>query len=140
MKERFHDQNLRLSHFQKDVCIVCPLCTRKAIAKVDYTTKNARLFCLHCGYNKETATGDLQMAAHGYFGAELWFYAPFKDDVFWAFNFEHLIYLESYISASLREHKDRLHFTLLEKLPKFYHLAKNREALLKLIEKLKNKN
>ncbi|MEH3114660.1 hypothetical protein [Pedobacter terrae] len=79
------------------------------------------------------------MSANGYFGAELWLRAPFKNEVFWAFNFEHLLYLESYISANLREHKDRSHYTLLEKLPKFYHLAKNREALLKLIEKLKNK-
>ena len=39
----------------------------------------------------------------------------------------------------LREHKDRTHFTLLEKLPRFYHEAKNREVLLKLIAKLKAK-
>ena len=95
---------------------------------------------MHCGCNKETSTGDLHVAAAGYFGAELWLQSPFKDEVFWAFNFEHLLYLESYISANLREPKDRLHYTLLEKLAKFYHLAKNRGALLKLIEKLKSKN
>jgi hypothetical protein len=39
----------------------------------------------------------------------------------------------------MREHKDRAHFTLLEKLPKFYHEGKNRTALLKIIEKLKKK-
>ena len=47
------------------------------------------------------------------------------------------MYLEKYISATLREHKDRTNFTLLEKLPKFYHEAKNREGLLKIIAKLK---
>jgi len=36
-----------------------------------------------------------------------------------------------------REHKDRQHFTLLEKLPAFYHQAKNRDGLLKVIGKLK---
>ena len=140
MKERFQDHNFRLSHFQTDVWVICPNCLKKAIAQVDYERKHAKLTCLHCGCNKETSTGDLQMAAHGYFGAELWLRATFKNEVFWAFNFEHLLYLESYISANLREHKDRSHYTLLEKLPKFYHLAKNREALSKLIEKLKNKN
>jgi hypothetical protein len=65
--------------------------------------------------------------------------AAFKNDVIFAFNGDHLNYLENYISANLREHKDRNHFTLLEKLPKFYHEAKNREALLKIIQKLKNK-
>ena len=63
----------------------------------------------------------------------------FKNDVFWSYNHEHLAYLEQYISATLREHRDRSHFTLLEKLPKFYHEAKNRDALLKIIKKLKNK-
>jgi hypothetical protein len=70
---------------------------------------------------------------------ELWLKAPFKNEVFWAFNDKHLEYLERYISAILREHKARTGFTLLEKLPKFYHEAKNREDLLKIITKLRNK-
>jgi len=73
------------------------------------------------------------------FRSELWLQAPFKKDVFWAYNDKHLEYLERYISATIREHKDRAGFTLLEKLPKFYHEAKNREGLLKIIAKLKSK-
>ena len=79
------------------------------------------------------------MAAHQYFQAEIWLKAPFKNDVFWGYNDKHLEYLERYISATLREHKDRSHFTLLEKLPKFYHDAKKRDGLLKIIAKLKSK-
>lgn len=79
------------------------------------------------------------LPAQLYFNAELWLQMPFRGDVFIAYNQEHLEYLEKYISASLREHKDRTHFTLLEKLPKFYHDAKNRDALLKIISKLKRK-
>lgn len=56
-----------------------------------------------------------------------------------AYNGKHLEYLEQYISAKLREHKDRSHFTLLEKLPAFYGKAQSREALLKIITKLKYK-
>ena len=63
----------------------------------------------------------------------------FKGERFFAYNGEHLAYLERYIAATLREHKDRTGFTLLEKLPKFYHEAKNREALLKIIQRLKSK-
>lgn len=113
------------------------------MAKVNFESKTARLFCLHCGYNKETTTaitnGTIEMPAHQYFQAVLWLQAPFKNDVFWAYNDNHLEYLESYISATIREHKDRTGFTLLEKLPKLYHEAKNREGLLKIIAKLKNK-
>jgi len=143
-QNRFQDENLTLTHFYQEVWVVCTNCEKKAIAKVVFENKIARLFCVHCGYNKETTTallknGSIKMAAHHYFEAELWLKTPFKNDVFWAFNAEHLEYLERYISATLREHKDRTHFTLLEKLPKFYHEAKNREDLLKIITKLRNK-
>ncbi|WP_338378612.1 hypothetical protein [uncultured Flavobacterium sp.] len=50
---RFQDQNLRLTDFQKEVWIVCPQCSKKAIAKVDYESHYARLFCISCGLNKE---------------------------------------------------------------------------------------
>ncbi len=141
---RFQDENLTLTDFYKETWVICPSCEKKALVKVDFDSNTARLFCVECGYNKETTTaivpnGTIKMAAHRYFNAELWLQASFKTDIFWALNGAHLNYLESYISASLREHKNRTHFTLLEKLPKFYHEAKNREDLLKIITKLKRK-
>lgn len=147
MSTRFHDQNKRLSDFQTEVLVVCPTCGKKAITKVDYELKKAILFCESCGFNKQISTeftvfginGNWNKAAHSYFGAKLWLQHPFKNDVFIAFNANHLNYLEQYIAADLREHKDRTGFTLLERLPKFYHDAKNRKALLAIIQKLKKK-
>ncbi|RMZ58679.1 hypothetical protein D1632_13880 [Chryseobacterium nematophagum] len=144
---RFRDENKTALDFQSDVIVVCPKCSEKAFAKVNDPEKKVRLFCDNCGYNKEISTivffygvtGNWQFAAHVYFKAELWLKIPFKDDEIFAYNYEHLDYLERYVTANLREHKDRTHFTLLEKLPKFYHEAKNRKTLLKLIRKLKNK-
>lgn len=144
-QNRFADQNKRLSEFQAEVIVVCPQCKEKAVSYVDYNSQQARLFCSDCGYNKTVSTevrvfgikGHWQLPANRYFGAELWLKHPFKNDVFWAYNYEHLNYLEQYISATLREHRDRTHFTLLEKLPKFYHEAKNRSGILKVISKLK---
>lgn len=141
--QRFQDENFLPSDFYQEVVVFCPTCAKKAMAKVNFETKTARLLCLHCGCNKETTTaikyGTINTAANYYFKAELWLKAPFKNDVFWAYNDKHLEYLERYISATIREHKDRTGFTLLEKLPKFYHEAKNREGLLKIIAKLKSK-
>jgi Zn ribbon nucleic-acid-binding protein len=134
----FQDENLLLSNFYQEVWIVCPSCDKKAMATVNDETKTARLFCVHCGLNKETATA-IEMPANQYFQAELWLQIPFKKDVFWVYNDKHMAYLERYISATIREHKDRTGFTLLEKLPKFYHEAKNRGSLLKIIAKLKSK-
>jgi hypothetical protein len=141
---RFQDENLIRSDFYKEVWVVCPSCAKKAMATVNFEAKKARLFCVHCGCNKETTTalipkGTIDMSANWYFEVEYWLKAPFKNDVFWAYNDKHMEYLERYIGATLREHKDRSHFTLLEKLPKFYHEAKNREPLLKIIAKLKSK-
>lgn len=146
--QRFSDQNKIISDFYDEVWVVCPVCSKKGIVKTDVEKRRARLQCLSCGYNKSTTTEssilnkkvNIRTAAHQFFEAELWLQYPFKEYVFFAYNGEHLSYLERYISALLREHKDRTGFTLLEKLPKFYHESKNREALLKIIEKLKKKN
>ncbi|MGV6945712.1 hypothetical protein [Sphingobacterium kyonggiense] len=147
MKTRFQDQKLRLSDFYSNVIIQCPRCNLKAIATVDFESRKARLLCENCTYSKDCSTeatfygtiGNLILPAHQYFYANLWLLAPFKNDIVWAYNYEHLDYLESYITAKLREHKDREHFTLLEKLPRFYHDRKNRDSLLKLIAKLRLK-
>jgi hypothetical protein len=141
---RFQDENLTRSDFYKEVWIGCPNCAKKATAIVDFEACEAKLFCTHCSCIKKSTTkfrkdGSIQTAAHNYFDAELWLIASFKNDIFFAYNDKHLDYLERYISATLREHKDRPHFTILEKLPKFYHEAKNRAALLKIINKLKSK-
>lgn len=147
-QERFNDHNKRLTAFQTEVLVVCPSCHKQALSSVDYANKKSRLLCSSCGYNRVKTTetrifgikGHLELAAHVYFRVELWLELPFKGEVIWAYNYAHLDYLESYISATLREHKDRSHFTLLEKLPKFYHDAKNRTALLKLINKMRKRS
>lgn len=143
---RFTDQHKRLTDFQNEVWVYCPQCQKQSIARLLPEAKNARLACVHCGFHKEFSTVvsdesgssyEIIQAAHMYFDAALWFSAPFKNEVIWAYNPKHLEYIEMYISAKLREQKDRTHFTLLEKLPKFYHEARNRDALLKIIGKLK---
>lgn len=141
---RFLDENKTLYDFSNEVWVVCPACAKKAITMADFQHKKARLFCVQCGYNKEISTEaaknmTVNQPAHLFFDAELWLQAPFKNETFMAYNGSHLEYLEQYISARLREHKDRSHFTLLEKLPKFYGKAQNREGLLKIIAKLKAK-
>jgi predicted RNA-binding Zn-ribbon protein involved in translation (DUF1610 family) len=143
--KRFVDENKQLSDFYDEVWVVCPTCTSKAIAKTDTAIKKARMFCTQCGFNKEVSMmldehATLLAAAHTYFNATLWLQLPFRSkEVFFAYNGDHLLYLEQYIAAEIRETKNRTHFTLIEKLPKFYHDAKNRNDLLKIIQKLKLK-
>lgn len=142
---RFSDAGLRLSDFYDEVWVVCPGCNKKAVARALREQALVRLTCTFCGYNREESTrlsmgGTLVLPAHRYFNAGLWLQAPLRyGEIVQAYNGAHLNYLEEYIAAQLREHRNRTHFTLLEKLPRFYHVASNRSALLKIIQKLRQK-
>jgi transcription elongation factor Elf1 len=74
-----------------------------------------------------------------FLGLDLWYRDSLGAHLFWAYNYDHLQYLEGYIGASLRERKTASHMSMVEKLPRFMQLAKNRAALLKLIARLKRK-
>jgi hypothetical protein len=143
---KFIDEQKKLSDFGTEVWAECPACAQKAIATRNDEKREARILCTSCGYNKVISTaiegtkdGKYIVNAHAYFGVQLWLKAPYKNEIFFALNGEHLAYLESYIGAGIRENKDRKFFTLVEKLPKFMQVASNRESLLKLIEKLRKK-
>jgi hypothetical protein len=143
---KFTDEQKIWRDFDDEVAVACPACAKKAIATRNTTEATARLLCTACGYNKTasillpgTKGGKMIMAAHGYFGAQLWYQAPFKNEVFFALNEAHLDYMEQYIGSGIRENKGRTGYTLVEKLPKYIQVATNRQPLLKLIQKLRNK-
>jgi transcription elongation factor Elf1 len=71
------------------------------------------------------------------FGCPYYFQEDFKGKLFWARNREHLLEMENYISSELRE---RLSYRMrmVEKLPTFIKEAKNRDALLKILQKWKS--
>ncbi|GAB3919698.1 hypothetical protein [Larkinella terrae] len=73
------------------------------------------------------------------FNLPLWFQTEIKGDFFWAFNRDHLIEIRNYVSAKLRERQTPKYTTMVEKLPHFIKSAKNRDAILKAIEKLLRK-
>jgi Zn ribbon nucleic-acid-binding protein len=140
-QKRFLDQKLIAADFYNEVLVKCPQCKAKAAAHADSLSQIAKLVCTECGYNK-TATmqnggGRTNAAANTYFQAELWLQYPFGNDLFWAYNEQHLKYLEEYIAASLRQSLNRSGFTMTEKLPRFIQQGSNRRALLKIIERLK---
>jgi hypothetical protein len=72
-------------------------------------------------------------------GLQLWLQSPVGDDIFWAYNYEHLKFLKDYVSAKLREERVVTKYSMTQKLPNFIKLAKNRERILKVIERLEAK-
>ena len=69
----------------------------------------------------------------------LWYRENFKGNDLWAYNTDHLEYIEQYIVADLRERNYSTAGTLVARLPGFVKSAKNRDDLLKLIRKMKEK-
>jgi hypothetical protein len=142
MNKRFQDSNLKLSDFNNKVLVVCPSCKKKATVN-NRGENGSMLSCFECHYTSSkciSAEDRIDSITTDYwFGQELWLQAAFKNEVFWANNYEHLDYMKQYISSGLRERHNRTFFTLVEKLPGFIKSAKNRDRLLKLIEKLEKK-
>lgn len=82
---------------------------------------------------------ELKPAHDPIFHLPLWLQANVKGNVFWAYNRKHLQEIKRYVNAKLRERTTSIGMTMVERLPQFIKEAKNREALLKTIERLERK-
>ena len=71
-----------------------------------------------------------------YFGLELWLQIEIKDNILWLYNLEHLEYLKEYVEAKLREDDGRHKYSMITNLPTWVKSAKNREIILKKLDKL----
>ncbi len=104
--------------------------------------------CPHCGVtrtyeprNDKYLTGYKVngKATDPIFGLPLWFQADVRGDLFWAYNRDHLKEIKSYVASKLRERQTNTHTTMVERLPNFIKDSKNRERIVKVIERLEKK-
>ena len=76
-----------------------------------------------------------------YFGYLLYYQERFRGELVWAINREHLQYLIDYLGADMR--KSPVDYSGIrmqsDMLPKFMKTAKNRPAIVKLLEKMMNR-
>ena len=98
----------------------------------------ARLVCPKCGYSKDLGTDGWSSgtATDIYFGLPLWFQTPCCGETLWAYNRPHLAYLKHYVEANLREEGAAGRRGLASRLPKWMKAAKNRDEVLKCLQKL----
>jgi hypothetical protein len=100
--------------------------------------REAHLIC-SCGWRgKEAVTMDREVSGpiDPVFGLELWFTAPFKGETVWAYNVEHLRFLRAYLAADLRQRTPNQNSSLTSRLPRWMKAAKNRSALVALIDEM----
>ncbi len=70
------------------------------------------------------------------FGCDLWYMTPCMGHLLWAFNEEHLRFLRSYVSVSLRQRDPGRNASLASRLPGWMLSGKNRAEVLKCIDRL----
>ncbi len=152
---RFEDSGQPIYSMMDEILVVCPRC--KSCARITPITPGnrdwfapRRLVCLQCGYTKEWAEKSIwrgwlnSPVVDDFFGEPLWLQEPCEGSVLWAYNVRHLNLIEGYVGAKLREHRWRPQIgwangSLLNRLPRWVTSAKNRPAILKALQRLREK-
>lgn len=146
--------------FTNEVYVVCPNCKKRAVVTAQklYDDK-VKLVCTHCGYNKtphqnivrisnsldnKLARGSVMVISAGidpYFYQPVWLSQNVGEHTLWAYNYNHLNFLKDFVSAKLRERDiDKMsNKSLGSRLPKWLTSHKNRDSILKAIDKLLSK-
>jgi hypothetical protein len=156
-----HTYNTQIYSFAKNILVVCPNCEGKALVRAGSLDapkpeiSEVKIVCTACGYNKTLENSskrkdEKQKRGHvmifgapvdPFFHLPVWLQTDFSGETLWAYNVEHLDFLAEHVSAKLRE-RNTLTFNVKSigaRLPRWMTSANNREAVLKALEKLKEK-
>ncbi len=160
MKKQFKNRHRMLESFGYEFAVHCPNCNQKSkVISPEapyYTDAIKRFICTSCGLMKEKIPGkncfNQNVISYGnswrdgfiniggnydwYFGYPLYLQAPCCGHTLWAYNIEHLCYLEEYVEAELRG-PSPYYLSVESRLPIWMKIAKNRNAVLKAINKIK---
>lgn len=154
---RFRDDRSTLSSFVGSIVVVCPRCNGMAqVVRQPGAPQGAhrlfgprRLVCSSCGHSRNHEgqsagfPGNSRAAVTDpFFGVPLWLQIPTRHGVLWAYNLEHLRYIERFVAADIRErasfHDSGQKMTLVAKLPAWLKHARNREENLRNIALLRD--
>lgn len=151
MKERFKDTGESIYSFMDKTFIVCPQCSGRAVSQqLEKESQSGwftprRLTCVNCSYVKEWAGREIARGWYDfrddYFALPLWLQTPCCSEVLWAYNENHLTFLENFVGARLRERvRDDKHGwsngSLASRLPAWIQSRKNRDEVLKGLSRL----
>lgn len=134
MSERFIDNGESAYSFMKnELLVTCPQCQQCAYGFIDPT----KIICHKCGLSK---TYETYSYGNGTFcGEDLWLKANCCSEKLWAYNKEHLEFIEQYVQAAIRERKPNVNQSLASRLPQWMKRSGNREKILRSVHELKQK-
>ena len=135
-----------IDDFIDRILVVCPGCSSLATVTSTGRWKRARLRCKRCGLAKsrEVTSYALGGTADPYFGLPLFLQASCSTHTLWAYNSEHLEFLQRYVGATYRRRPTRdaagpLNSLLASRLPRWIQSSKHRDQILKTIAVIQTK-
>lgn len=151
--KRFKDPGADLHAFTGATLVVCPRCSGCAVSRplagwAPPDSAPRRVSCTAC-----PLSGERQSAAPArgrddsrdpFFRLPLWLQTPCCGKVLWALNEEHLAFLEGFVGAGLRERAADAgtgwaNRSTASRLPLWVKSAKNRDQVLKGLERLRGR-
>jgi hypothetical protein len=154
MTHRYRDPGLLTADFLSLISVRCPRCHQRASVKPKVDAQAGlfdprRVSCPCCGYSKDwhgrqVGGGSASAPTDWYFHLPLWLQISCCGKLLWAYNRDHLDFIESYVQATWREglpeqatavFKNK---TAASRLPKWIKKAKNRQKILKKIAVLRS--
>lgn len=146
---KFQDKGETLLSFGDEFLVVCPRCSSgcKVIPTDATTGKAAGLFaerkasCLQCGFSKicDPQSVGVGQECDSYFGFPLWLQVSCCGQTLWAYNARHLEWLQNYVQDKHRKQIPNVNKSMASRLPAWMKDAKNRDDVLRCIERLKSR-
>lgn len=133
------------------VCQPCPHCGHQWLSaeiwQKNYNGKLKQAVSIECSACHQSSDLELtwqtdrytDQPVDPYFGFPLWLQSDCCGYTFWAYNRKHLQDLKSYISAKIRDQRQRGKWSMSSRLPQWIKDAKNRDELLKIIGRLEER-
>ncbi len=146
MIQRFQSDKT-IYHFAHEFLVKCPRCLQCAYVKDQGRDVSPHIIlrCPSCSYSRQRQHqgGEVVIGAavDWYFHLPLWLQTPCCGKNLWAYNYEHLTFIENFVGAKHRENLNGKYGwsngSLTNRLPLWIKQAKNRDGVLRSIKKMR---
>lgn len=149
----FKEQKIHLFNFANYFLVCCPKCHGPAFIypKLNFRDEKfwseRKLICKNCKYFKSKMPSPpliLYEDRDWFFNLPLFLTASCCNQTLYAFNIEHLNFIEAFVSSKLKSRRQDPKWgwsnqSLFSRLPKWIKSSKNKDNILKAIRQLKAK-
>jgi len=143
--------NATLTDYLREVHCVCPSCgghariTAEAEYAIPWEPTNVRFICTNCArretwpsekFKSKFEGFDLRNGFEPYFGYKFYFSRIICGEIVSIFSQDHAKDIAEYISAHDRPSPQNSKWAMVNRLPKQFKLAKNRDAVIKALKSI----